>query len=431
MAEQVDQKAINDKLRHWHYWWLVSFSLLLIVTFTYYLPTRFLHIASQSVTHATHATPIYREASSVQQGLSIDLTTGTEPLVAGRETTFNFSVVQKPGNIPVLLNDLEVVHAKVMHVLVVRSDMNEFAHIHPVLSATPGVLSVKHVFSKPGRYKMWAEITVGGTNYIFGEPEIVVEGEGERETKQVSYERSVSVGTYKVVLGLNEPIGNGAAQTLAFTIYNAMGQKVQVENYLEAPMHLSVIKDDWRQLIHAHPIEQMMNEMMDGTMMDTSGHQHSFFKILNEAYANGVSGAGMTSTPSLPASGSIAFSVLFPEPGLYKLFAQFRPKAIDLLADEALMAIFWVDVKVGAVTPTPAAAMPFAAPQPVATNSSIPASEHYHAPGSASHAHGSVPTTSVASLGINSWWLLLIVSSLLIVILSKYVKKYIGEEASK
>lgn len=37
------QQNITDQLRHWHYWWLVTFSLLLIITFVYYLPVRFLY----------------------------------------------------------------------------------------------------------------------------------------------------------------------------------------------------------------------------------------------------------------------------------------------------------------------------------------------------------------------------------------------------
>ena len=34
----------------------------------------------------------------------------------------------------------------------------------------------------------------------------------------------------------------------------------------------------------------------------------------------------------------------FPKPGLYKVFAQFRPKGIELPQDEALTASFWIKV---------------------------------------------------------------------------------------
>src|SRR3989338_8251597 len=63
MPEPLDQKTINDDLRQWHYWWLVVFSLLLIITFVYYLPLRFLHQASQDTEHYadTHVLPVYKK----------------------------------------------------------------------------------------------------------------------------------------------------------------------------------------------------------------------------------------------------------------------------------------------------------------------------------------------------------------------------------
>src|SRR3989338_11017893 len=49
MEEIQYPKQALDKFRQWHFWWLVVFSLFLIVTFVYYLPTRF--ISEQSLNH--------------------------------------------------------------------------------------------------------------------------------------------------------------------------------------------------------------------------------------------------------------------------------------------------------------------------------------------------------------------------------------------
>ena len=45
MEEQQYPKQALDKFRQWHFWWLVVFSLLLVVTFVWYLPIRFLQQA--------------------------------------------------------------------------------------------------------------------------------------------------------------------------------------------------------------------------------------------------------------------------------------------------------------------------------------------------------------------------------------------------
>lgn len=38
-----EEKQLEKKLMPWRFWFLVVFSLLLIVTFVYYLPLRFRH----------------------------------------------------------------------------------------------------------------------------------------------------------------------------------------------------------------------------------------------------------------------------------------------------------------------------------------------------------------------------------------------------
>ena len=39
--QQFSPQAL-DKFRQWHFWWLIVFSFLLVISFVYYLPTRFL-----------------------------------------------------------------------------------------------------------------------------------------------------------------------------------------------------------------------------------------------------------------------------------------------------------------------------------------------------------------------------------------------------
>ena len=78
----------------------------------------------------------------------------------------------------------------------------------------------------------------------------------------------------------------------------------------------------------------------------------------------------------------INFSAVFPEAGLYKVFAQFRPKGIDLPQDEALTASFWVRVE------------------------------------------------EKAPLAISGWWINLLWSAAAIVILGFLVKKYLKGSVS-
>ncbi len=526
MSEQFNEKIALDKFRQWHFWWLVVFSFLLIMTFVYYLPTKFLQQAqkaesmphthpgempmfneNQSHTHdATgNAIPLasstmapssasktnqeeaegkmiweklqakqvtcadlsnddfdvlgdyfmgkmmgashesmnvnmtqtmgednstlvhisigkrfsgcdtnapypasgenvmkmmnvgssgdgsssmdhnmmmgpatnYEEAN-IKEGLAVNLNISPVPYNVGVPLSMNFFVNEKPGNlptgqagIPVLANKLQVEHEKLMHVIGVRSDMNEFFHIHPeFLADSPSVFSIDHTFQGPGLYKIWSEVKKDGVNYVFGHPEISVNGSGLREEKKVSFSRNVITGNYQVSLKVSDTVVKAKAVDLSFDIHTLTGQEVEVEKYLGADMHLSIIKDDLSQFIHTHPVrsharakgaspEDLGRATSYGTHPGGSEAEHSHSRapqVINVALAHGgEEPAGATdehqTTPSMGSGQTttgdqtIDFNVIFPEAGLYKAFAQFRPKGIDLPAEQALIAEFWIQVE--------------------------------------------------------------------------------------
>ncbi|MBI5733127.1 hypothetical protein HY967_04225, partial [Candidatus Jorgensenbacteria bacterium] len=258
-----------------------------------------------------------------------------------------FFVNNKPNNTPVSVSDLEIEHTKLMHVIGVRSDMNEFFHIHPVsvgITGTlmdakgelthlpisevePGVLTVAHMFQKPGNYKLWSQIQKDGVVHTFGHPAISVQGDGEKEAKDVSFGRNVIVGNYQVVLDLQEPVSQKHEHELKFDIHTLTGREAELDDYLGAKMHLAVIKDDLKQFIHTHP----------------EGHDHAAIApFIPKVYAHSAD-----EEPSMSMTEdehALNFQVTFPEAGLYKAFAQFRPAGIDLPPDEALLAEFWIKV---------------------------------------------------------------------------------------
>ena len=384
-----NEQNIQYQLRHWHYWWLVTFSLLLIITFVYYLPLRFLHTTATDGGHMMedmredgmddmhgHDAALYHEEHDITEGLAVNFTAIPPLPSAGATTTLSFYVNEKPDGIGVPASYLEIGHEKLMHVIGVRNDMNEFFHIHPMptvvqLEPIEGVFRVDYVFDKPGHYKIWSEIKKDGVTHTYGHEPIEVKGEGLTDEKRVSFVRSVVVGGYQVVLDAGEPVEKGVEHDLSFDIHDSEGDEVTVEKYLGADMHLAVIKDDWSEFVHAHP------EGHDGRMMEDM-HGHSF-KFIQTAKAHGEAPESDTGM----ADEAINFRVSFPSAGLYRAYAQFRPTGSNLSPDEALVAVFWIRVE----------------------------------------------EQVTAKVSVQSqWWTLLLISLVLIALLSRYVKKYIGEE---
>lgn len=323
---------IEERVMPYSFWLFASLTALLIITFVYYLPLRFQHQAEEHMGEqmggAMHEMQeaANHEESEVREGLAVNLNITPVPVFVGTSTRLDFFVNNKPGNIPV--TNLEIEHTKLMHVIGVRNDMEEFFHIHPI-EIQSGLFSVGHAFVKPGLYKIWSEIKKDGMNHTFGHPEFAVEGEGEKSYKEVSFARNIIVDDYQVSLKLDEPLAKGHEAHLFFDIHTLTSGEVEVEEYLGAPMHLTIIKDDWKQFIHTHP--------------ENGGHillKLDFNRMIREAKAH--------VEEEKPLSGgdeTINFHITFPETGLYKIFAQFRPKGIDLIPDEALIASFWIKVE--------------------------------------------------------------------------------------
>ncbi|MBI4094602.1 MAG: hypothetical protein HY435_00195 [Candidatus Liptonbacteria bacterium] len=382
---ETPEKTTARRTLPYLFWNFVTLSLLLIAVFGYALPARFRH---QTAAHAAeemrmeggmipdghneaHGGALYHEEGEITEGLAVNFNITPVPVLAGTIARLDFFVNKKPGNVPV--TDLEIEHEKFIHVIGARDDLNEFFHIHPeprgvqgspapdVVLGHPqqtGYWSVPYVFKKPGTYKVWSDVRRGGETHSTGHLPFSVEGDGPRSEKSVEYLTNVIVGDYQVGFSGGERLVKEREADLVFEIRDVLGTPVEVEPYLAADMHLTIIKDDWGAYIHTHP--------------ESGDHLHSRAPgIVPLARANG-------GEHSHEPTEQISFHVTFPEEGIYKLFAQFRPKGIDLPPDEALTAEFYVEV---------AAAGP--------------------------------------GLSLSPWWINLIWSAIAIVLLSWGVKRYI------
>lgn len=308
--------------------------------------------------HGGHIAPVFHEEKDIRDGLAVNMNASPVPFMAGVPTRLNFFVNIKPAGVPVPINELEVEHEKLMHVIGVRSDMSEFFHVHPQSPLQPGAetgdmnlqapptyarttLAIDHVFNQPGLYKIWSEIKKDEAIHVIGHEPLSIVGEGAREDKKVAFGRSVVAGGYQVTLSIANPIGKGVKNNISFDIHDSDGNKAALEPYLGADMHLAIIKDDWTEFIHTHPSDHANGH--DGNQMESPGdghadHTHSL-RLLPFAHANGDDHHG-----TADEQGGINFSATFPTAGLYRAFAQFRPAGISLAPDESLVAAFWIKV---------------------------------------------------------------------------------------
>lgn len=236
-------------------------------------------------------------AGSQRTGLSVEMLAGD--VLAGQTVPLRFRVRRMPGDVTV--DDLQVEHEKLMHVIGVRDDLGDFFHIHPQ-RASPGLWQVIHTFTNGGRYQIWSDVKQRGTVYSFAQPALTVAGKIRPTLAAVVPKLQDFKAGYQISLDCPDALRAGRTNQLRIVVRDSTSKQVGMEFFLGALMHLVLVKDDLTVYLHGH----------------AENHDKS--------------------------QPTIFFNQMFPQPGSYKLFAQFRPMKTKLPPDEAILAEFWVKV---------------------------------------------------------------------------------------
>jgi hypothetical protein len=216
---------------------------------------------------------------------AVRLHTVPDTLVPGEEATLHLAIRRKDGS-PVAF---DIIHEKPVHVMLLRDDLQHFAHIHADEPAEAYTLA--HAFPEPGNYRAVIEFSEHGKT-VAVPLDITVPGEYEPQPVAES-ERAFSADGYGVVLDAPAQLRAGSEQDLHFTVSKELRTVTDLGNYLGEKMHLAVWGEGFSHFEHAHPA----------------------------------------------AGEELAFHVTFPKPGTYKLFAQFKHEERVTTAEFAVNVI--------------------------------------------------------------------------------------------
>ena len=202
-----------------------------------------------------------------------------------------------------IVRDLLVVHEHLLHLIVVREDLSSFDHVHPVRQPD-GSFSLPYTFPHGGRFVLYADITPNGERaQVFRLPVNVEGAAGIPDPISLSPALAREVGSYHVELFV-QPRGLVAEREaqLLFRLSRNGRPVTDLQPYIGALGHCVILSEDTQTYLHCHP-EQF--------------------------------------TPTPPASGGpdVSFHTLFPRPGRYKIWGQFKH------GDEVVVADFVVNVE--------------------------------------------------------------------------------------
>jgi len=209
---------------------------------------------------------------------SVTILTAPSLPVPGQNTTLRVSIAHADGT-PV---SFEVMHERLLHVMMIRDDLQYFVHLHAgddAAGAASGTFALQQVFSAPGKYRAMVEFMEGG-KAIAKPVDVVVPGAYEPVPLGKDVSRTKTVGDYAISYTAPDALSVWGQKMFVFTVSKDGVPVANLEDYLGEKMHLAVWGEGLSHFEHMHPAEMRPG----GTM----------------------------------------FHIRFPSPGLYKLYPQFK-----------------------------------------------------------------------------------------------------------
>ena len=196
-----------------------------------------------------------------------------------KEALLTFTINEISSGNPV--SDLQIVHDKIMHVVLVRDDLKYFDHIHPKM-IEPGKFTVPYTFLASGTYRIWIDFTIDGMQHIV---------DFDLNVSGIAIPEKNSLYGLKVVMEEPEEIMTGQETVLRFVVTDNENRPVTIiEKFLAANAHLIAI---------------------DETLLEF-GHNHD---------------------EKFDKDNTILFTHKFPKSGKYKLWVQFVANGKETTAD--------------------------------------------------------------------------------------------------
>jgi hypothetical protein len=214
-------------------------------------------------------TPMYRT----------ELQTVPAPPLAGQPTTLRFTVRDDASR---TVPELALSHEKPMHLMIASTDLQLFAHVHPV--ADGGSFSLEHTFEAGGDYFLIADYQQPGRGQVVDRHRVRVEGAVRPAQPLAESARVQRADRLQLTMRSDSELRAGEPVLLHFDAVDTVtGEPVtDLEPYLGARAHFMVLSGDGEDFVHAHAMDE-------------------------------------STAPS-----TVSAHAVYPRPGLYKLWAQMQ-----------------------------------------------------------------------------------------------------------
>lgn len=181
--------------------------------------------------------------------------TTAKPLTVGQEATATVKLT-KPDGSPMLLSDLKEAHTEKIHLLINDLSLSDYHHEHPTATKVPGEYAFAFTPSKPGPYRVWADLVPLATDaQEYAIADIAASTKSE-PISQRTPSTSVEVDGLNYAVTFDNPVLKAGEAVLGkLTITKSDGTPFNaLEPVMGAYAHIVGFGEDGYTIAHVHPM---------------------------------------------------------------------------------------------------------------------------------------------------------------------------------
>lgn len=178
---------------------------------------------------------------------------------ATSEVRATLTLVTASGK-PVAPEDLVVMHAKKLHLLIADPSLTDYQHVHPEPTRTAGEWSFAFTPRFGGTYRVFADFTPAATNRsLYANADLAVAGAAPTAAELATAKQTAwgaeRAGYRFALVPAVQPIRARQIADLKFLATKLDGGRVPLEPVMEAYAHLVAFDESRSGFAHLHPME--------------------------------------------------------------------------------------------------------------------------------------------------------------------------------
>lgn len=194
--------------------------------------------------------------------------------IKGQPCEVTFQVIDNETGRPLEADELETVHTRKLHTMIVDSSLSDYHHLHPTYDPKRHLFTCRFTPHLQTNYAVWNDFTVKGTNTATQTKTDICIIRGLSIPPKINHVTQVTEGQLTATISCDGPLYAGKNNTLRIDIHDVAGNPVRdLEPIMGAYAHLAAFSGDGQHFIHTHPM---------GTEPQTQGDRGSsplFFHI--------------------------------------------------------------------------------------------------------------------------------------------------------